>query len=104
MALRLHGALAFADIFDSTARVQAMFTKENVGEELFDLFVANIDAGDFIEVTGTAFITKRETQAIQVASWRVLTKSLAPMPTEHFGIKDEDTRFEKDTWIYLLKR
>ena len=32
MALRLHGALAFTDIFDGTARVQVMFTKENVGE------------------------------------------------------------------------
>ncbi len=102
MALRLHGALAFADIFDGTARVQAMFTKENVGEELFDVFVANIDAGDFIEVSGIAFITKRETQAIQVASWRILTKSLAPLPAEHFGIKDEDMRYRKRYLDLLL--
>ena len=102
MALRLHGALAFADIFDGTARVQVMLTKENVGEELFDLFVATIDAGDFIEVTGTAFITKRETQALQASSWRVLTKSLAPMPAEHFGIKDEDMRYRKRYLDLLL--
>ena len=102
MALRLHGALAFADIFDGTARLQAMFTKENVGAELFDLFVANIDAGDFVEVTGVAFITKRETQAISVATWRVLTKSLAPMPVEHFGIKDEDMRYRKRYLDLLL--
>ena len=102
MALRLHGALAFADIFDGTARVQAMFTKENVGAELFDLFVANIDVGDFVEVTGVAFITKRETQAISVATWRVLTKSLAPMPVEHFGIKDEDMRYRKRYLDLLL--
>jgi lysyl-tRNA synthetase class 2 len=102
MALRLHGALAFADIFDGTARVQAMFTKENVGEKLFDLFVATIDVGDFIEATGTAFITKRETQALQISTWRVLTKSLAPMPTEHFGIKDEDMRYRKRYLDLLL--
>ncbi len=102
MALRLHGALAFADIFDGTARVQVMLTKENVGEEKFDLFVATIDAGDFIEVSGTAFITKRETQAIQASTWRVLTKTLAPMPVEHFGIKDEDMRFRKRYLDLLL--
>jgi lysyl-tRNA synthetase class 2 len=102
MALRLHGALAFADIFDGTARVQTMFTKEHVGEELFDLFVATIDVGDFIEVTGIAFITKRETQALQVSAWKVLTKSLAPMPTEHFGIKDEDMRYRKRYLDLLL--
>jgi lysyl-tRNA synthetase class 2 len=102
MAMRLHGALAFADIFDGTARVQAMFTRENVGEEKFVLFVDNIDAGDFIEVTGTAFVTKRETNAVAITDWRILTKSLAPMPVEHFGLKDEDMRFRKRYLDLLL--
>jgi lysyl-tRNA synthetase, class II len=102
MALRLHGALAFADIFDGTARVQVMLTKENIGEELFTLFVDTIDVGDFVEVTGVAFITKRETQAIQASLWRILTKTLAPMPVEHFGIKDEDMRYRKRYLDLLL--
>lgn len=102
MALRLHGALAFADIFDGTDRIQVMFTKENVGDVQFDLFVNNIDAGDFVEVTGVAFITKRETKAVQATAWQILTKSLAPMPTEHFGIKDEDTRYRKRYLDILL--
>lgn len=102
MALRLHGALSFADIFDGTARVQVMLTKENLGDKLFTLFIDTIDVGDFIEVTGIAFITKRETQAIQASAWRVLTKSLAPMPVEHFGIKDEDMRFRKRYLDLLL--
>ncbi len=102
MALRLHGALAFADVFDGTARVQVMFTKEHIGDAPFDLFVNNIDVGDFIEATGTAFITKRETQAVQASSWRILTKSLAPMPVEHFGIAGEDMRYRKRYLDLLL--
>lgn len=102
MALRLHGALAFADIFDGTSRMQAMFTKEHLSEGLFSLFIDNIDAGDFIEVTGTAFTTKRATQAVQVKDWRVLTKSLQAIPTEHFGIKDEDARYRKRYLDILL--
>lgn len=102
MALRLHGALAFADIFDGTSRMQAMFTKEQLSEETFSLFVDNIDAGDFIEITGIAFITKRETQAVQVKNWKILTKSLQAIPAEHFGIKDEDARYRKRYLDILL--
>ncbi|MFN3188726.1 MAG: lysine--tRNA ligase [Candidatus Paceibacteria bacterium] len=102
MALRLHGALAFADIFDGTSRIQAMFTKEHLSEEPFTLFVDNIDAGDFIEVSGMAFVTKRETGAVLAKDWKILTKSLQAIPTEHFGIKDEDARYRKRYLDILL--
>jgi len=95
MALRLHGGMAFADIFDGTARMQLFLSKETLGEDLFDLFFNNIDVGDFIEATGAPFITKRKTQAIGVTTWRILTKSLQPIPVEHFGLKDEDLRYRK---------
>lgn len=102
MAMRLHGALAFADVFDGTARLQVMFTKEAIGEAAFALLVDTIEAGDFIECTGTLGLTKRETQALMATSWRVLTKSLQAMPTEHFGIKDEDMRYRKRYLDLLL--
>lgn len=102
MALRLHGSLAFADIFDGTARLQVMLTKEHLAADIFALFIDTIDAGDFIEVTGVAFITKRETQAVLVKDWQILTKSLQAIPAEHFGIKDEDTRYRKRYLDILL--
>jgi lysyl-tRNA synthetase class 2 len=102
MALRLHGALAFADIFDGTARLQAMFTEEHLSEDKYALFVDNIDVGDFVEVIGVAFTTKRDTEAVQVHDWRVLTKSLQAIPAEHFGIKDEDARYRKRYLDILL--
>ena len=95
MALRLHGGMAFADVFDGTKKLQLFFSKETLGEKLFDLFFNNIDTGDFIEATGVPFVTKRETKAVGVTNWRILTKSLQPIPTEHFGLKDEDLRFRK---------
>lgn len=102
MAVRLHGALAFLDVYDGTARLQIMCTKEHLGEVSFELLAANIDMGDFIEATGIAFITKRETQALQATSWRVLTKSLKAIPSEHFGIKDEDARYRERYLDILL--
>ena len=102
MALRLHGGMAFADIFDGTGRMQLFLSKETLGEDLFDLFFNNIDVGDFIEATGVPFITKRETEAVGVTTWRILTKSLQPIPVEHFGLKDEDLRYRKRYLDLLL--
>ena len=102
MALRVHGGSAFADVFDGTAKLQLFFSKDEVGEELFNLFVDAIDIGDFIEATGVMFTTKRETRALKVTSWAVLTKALQGIPSEHFGIKDEEERYRKRYLDILL--
>jgi lysyl-tRNA synthetase class 2 len=102
MALRRHGGSAFADVFDGTAKVQLFLSEVEVGEEQYQLFSDTIDLGDFIEATGVMFVTKRGTYALGVASWRVLTKALQAIPSEHFGIKDEDERFRKRYLDLLL--
>lgn len=102
MALRVHGGSAFCDLFDGTAKFQLFFSKDAVGEELFCLFVDAIDLGDFIEATGVPFVTKRETKAIGVSAWHVLTKALQAIPSEHFGIKDEEERYRKRYLDILL--
>lgn len=101
MAHRLHGALCFLDIFDGTAKVQVMATAEGL-PDTYTLLVDTIDVGDFIEVTGQVFVTKRETNALGASAWRILTKSLNAVPTEHFGIKDEDERYRKRYLDILL--
>ncbi len=95
MAVRLHGGSAFVDVFDGTQKLQLFLAKDQLGDDLFNLFADAIDAGDFIEATGVPFVTKRETKAVGVTAWRVLTKSLESIPSEHFGIKDEEARYRK---------
>lgn len=95
MALRSHGAIAFIDLYDGTANVQAFCSAENMEEETFALLLEAMSAGDFIEVTGVPFVTKKDINTIAVTSWTVLTKALLPLPTEHFGIKDKDNRYRK---------
>lgn len=102
MAIRLHGGSAFVDIFDGTQKLQLFLAKNTLGEELFTLFTDAIDGGDFIEATGKPFVTKRETRALGVTSWRILTKALEAIPSEHFGIKDEDARYRKRYLNILL--
>lgn len=106
MSLRGQGGIAFADIFDGstpfdstedkslttggTGRMQIVLQKADMDEALFDLFVATVDTGDFVEASGTMFKTKRGERSLKVEKWRMLAKSLLPMPAEHFGIKDEE--------------
>ncbi len=102
MAMREHGALAFIDVMDGSGKIQGFCQKDELGEELFSQLLETMSTGDFIEITGPAYVTKRETQAILVKNWRVLGKALQSIPTEHFGIKDEDERYRKRYLDLLL--
>ncbi len=95
MAFREHGAIAFVDLYDGTAKLQIFLSKEFMAEADFDRFIETMNVGDFIEVTGTTYVTKRGQNALAPTSWRVLTKALATIPTEHFGLKDDDDRLRK---------
>jgi lysyl-tRNA synthetase class 2 len=93
MSLRDHGNSLFMDLFDGTGRIQAYVKKDLIGEETYRLFVETVDRGDFIEVTGTSFTTRQGEKSVQATNWRMLTKSLLPIPTEWFGLSDDDERY-----------
>ena len=76
MSLREQGALVFFNIYDGTAKFQGLIKKDDIGAETFDFFQKVIDIGDFIEVGGTLFTTKRGEKTLQVTSWKMLSKSL----------------------------
>lgn len=102
MSIRGQGGIIFADLFDGTGRLQAVFQKEEMKEELFELFGSAVDTGDFIEVAGTPLTTKRGAKSLKVSAWKMLSKSLLPIPVEHFGLKDEEKRLrERDIDILL---
>ena len=104
MSLRGQGGILFADLSDGTAKIQALVRKDDVGVELFDLFVATVDASDFIEVTGPAILSKRGEKSVNARSWRMLSKSLLPVPDQWYGIKDEDERYRKRYLDILLNQ
>jgi len=102
LSLRRHGGSTFADIADGTEKVQLFFSKDILGEESYALLTDAIDASDFLEATGVPFSTKRGEETIEVSVWRILAKSLQAVPSEHFGIKDEDERYRKRYLDILL--
>lgn len=102
MSLRGQGGITFADLFDGTARMQIVLQQGETDAALFDLFARVVDVGDFVEVSGTAFKTQRGKESLKVQKWRMLAKSLLPMPAEHFGIKDEELRLRQRYLDILL--
>lgn len=94
-SLREHGGSAFCHIEDGTGRLQAFFKKDVIGERGYKFFLDNFDVGDFIEVRGVLFITKRGEKTIEVADFKPLAKSLLPLPEKWHGLRDEEERFRK---------
>lgn len=96
MSLRAQGALIFANFSDGTETFQMLLKKDEPTEAtIFDLFFNTVDIGEFVEVTRTVFITNRGQKTILVTDWKMLTKTLAPLPEKWAGITDADERYRK---------
>lgn len=95
MSIRVHGGATFFDLFDGTGRVQCLIKEDEAGTDVYRLFSETIDQGDFLDISGTAFTTKRGEKTLLAKEWRMLTKSVQPIPDEWYGIKDEDERYRK---------
>jgi lysyl-tRNA synthetase, class II len=89
-SLRPMGGSAFAHVEDESGKMQIFLSKKNIESEKYKLFVDTAEIGDFIEVKGKLFRTKTEEITLEVSDWKILSKSLAPVPTEYFGVKDTE--------------
>ncbi|MFZ5559483.1 MAG: lysine--tRNA ligase [Patescibacteria group bacterium] len=94
-SIREHGGSTFCHIEDGTAQIQIYLRKDKVGDKQYKLFLENIDIGDFIEATGTLFKTKKGEKTLDVLKWRIISKSLSPLPSEWYGLEDVEERFRK---------
>lgn len=95
MSSRGQGALSFIDLYDGTAKLQAVIKLPESTEEVMDFFRSFVDSGDFIEVTGTLFITQSGQQSILVSKIAMLSKALLPLPDKYHGLQDEETRMRE---------
>lgn len=94
-SMRVMGALAFVHIEDESGKIQILVKRDIVGDERFDLFANNIDMGDFIQATGQLFITKTGEKTLRADAWKLLAKSLLPIPSEFYGLKDTEELLRK---------
>jgi len=96
ISLRSQGKIIFLDLNDGTGRFQALLKKgEPLSKESFELFEKAFDVGDFVEVKGTFFLTKRDEKTILVQEITMLAKSMRPLPEKWHGLSDVEERFRK---------
>lgn len=92
VAMRDMGKLAFAQLQDSTGRVQISFQVNNLGKEEYKFLVKNFDIGDHIGVSGSMFTTKKGEKTLSVKSAMLLSKGLRPLPEKFHGIQDPELK------------
>jgi lysyl-tRNA synthetase class 2 len=85
MSQRVMGKASFAEILDSTGRIQIYFNRDEIcpGEDktLYnDLFKKLLDLGDFIGIKGDVFKTQVGEISVNVKEFTLLSKSLKPLP------------------------
>lgn len=85
MSTRVMGKASFAEIQDSTGRIQLYISRDNIcpGEDktLYDeVFKHLLDLGDFIGIKGYTFLTKTGEISVHVHELTLLSKSLKPLP------------------------
>lgn len=94
MAWREHGGIVFSDLRDVSGKIQICFKKDRLSKtdsQLFELF----DIGDFIGALGKLFKTDTGELTALVSDFVLLSKSLRPLPSKHFGLEDKEIRYRQ---------
>ena len=87
------GKVVFITIEDFSGRIQAYFSKNNLEERLDE--VKDLDLGDIVGIEGILFRTKTDELTIEVKDFKLLTKSLNPMPEKYAGLTDIETIYRQ---------
>lgn len=95
MSIRVMGKSAFAHIEDGSGRIQIYLRRDTLGEEAYEFFKRDFDIGDFIGVTGQLFRTRTGEVTLNARDFKMLAKSLHPLPEKWHGLKDVETRYRQ---------
>jgi len=114
-ALRDQGNLIFIDIKDESGKIQVVLKADNLqflggrtsrkksipggstSQTLscFKILKQNLDVGDFLSIAGPLFKTQKGEKSIEVKAVQIIAKSLRPLPTQWYGLKDIEERYRK---------
>tara|TARA_B100000902_G_scaffold368970_1_gene392773 strand:- start:74 stop:1537 length:1464 start_codon:yes stop_codon:yes gene_type:complete len=87
------GKVVFMTIEDFSGRIQAYFSKNNLEDRLEE--IKDFDLGDIVGIEGVLFRTKTDELTIEVKDFKLITKSLNPMPEKHAGLTDIETIYRQ---------
>lgn len=94
MAIRGHGGIQFFDLRDESGKIQLVFKADKLKSVDSKLLVL-LDIGDFIAVSGKVEKTSAGEISVWADSLQILSKSIRPLPSQWYGLKDEEERSRK---------
>jgi lysyl-tRNA synthetase, class II len=93
MAKRVMGKASFVQIQDHTGEMQLFLQQSTLGE-VYDAF-KSWDVGDIVAATGPLMRTKTGELSVKATHFRLLTKSLRPLPDKWHGLADVEQRYRQ---------
>ncbi len=103
LARRVMGKLAFFTLADEAGSIQLFLEKATLEEfdtskeepSSFKQITELVDTGDWVGVTGILRRTDRGELSVKVHSWKMLSKSLQPLPDKWHGLADIEKRYRQ---------
>ena len=107
MSFRIMGSASFVELQDSTGRIQLYFRRDDLcpdeDKTLYNtVFKKLLDIGDIIGVKGFVFTTQTNEISIHVQEFKILNKSLKPLPVvkeadgkTYDGFTDPEMRYRQ---------
>ncbi len=94
VSTRDFGKTAFFHLQDRSGRIQVYVKRDEIGDDAFEIY-RNSDLGDVVGVEGGLFRTKTGELSLLARGFRILTKSLRPLPEKWHGLADTETRYRQ---------
>ena len=94
MAINRFGKSAFVRFRDRTGPMQAYVRQDKVGPEIYEMF-KQLDVGDIVGLVGGMFQTRTGEWTLLVREFRLLCKSIRPLPEKFHGLRDPEKRYRR---------
>jgi lysyl-tRNA synthetase class 2 len=94
-AVRQHGRTTFADIEDQSGGIQLLLRVDELGDDRYRGWLADLDPGDIVGAEGTPTVTRRGEPSLIVRELTLLAKAIAPPPEKFHGLQDAEERIRR---------
>jgi len=102
MIKRNLGKISFANLKDSSGKIQIVLQDAETPKRITDFFKKYIDTGDFVGVEGKIFKTKTKEISILVKKLELLSKAVLPLPEKWHGLQDKEERYRKRYLDFIM--
>lgn len=92
MTKRPMGKAAFFNIQDGSGTIQCYLRKEELSQEDIAAY-EGLDIGDIVGVAGHVFKTKKGELSLHCKEFKMLCKTLEPLPEKYHGLADIETKY-----------